>query len=144
MEHDGGRQDRDRNGGQRDGRGAPVQQEGEQHDGDDGHGLEQHLGDVVDRGLDEVGLAEQDVVGLDAVAAASRVSSASALLDLARQADRVDVGLLLDGDDDGGRAHVAGVAALGAGGEAHLGHLAQVNGPVARFGDDEIAQVVEA
>ena len=72
-----------------------------------------------------------------------RVSSARALSISLREAHRVDVGLLLDGDDDGGRAHVAGVAALGAGAEADLGHLAQVNGPIAGFGDDKIAEVLE-
>ena len=72
-----------------------------------------------------------------------RVSSARALSISLREAHRVDVGLLFDGDDDGGRAHVAGVAALGAGAEAHLGHLAQMDGPVAGFGDDEIAEVFE-
>ena len=70
MKDDGGRQDRDGNGGQRDRGGAPVEQEGEQHDGDHGHGFKEHLGDVVDRGLDEVGLAEKNIVGLDAVAGA--------------------------------------------------------------------------
>ena len=73
-----------------------------------------------------------------------RVSSARARLDLLRQAHRVDVGLLLDGDDDGGRTHVARIAALGAGAEAHLGHLAQMDGPVAGFGDDEIAAGLRA
>ena len=64
-------------------------------------------------------------------------------LDLLGEPHRVDVGLLFDGDDDGGRAHVAGVAALGAGAKAHLGHLPQVDRPVAGFGDDEIAEVFE-
>ena len=44
-----------------------VQQEGEQHDRHHHHGLEQHLLHVVDRGLDEVGLPEENVVGLDAL-----------------------------------------------------------------------------
>ena len=65
-------------------------------------------------------------------------------LDLLGEPHRVDVGLLFDGDDDGGRAHVAGIAALGAGAEADLGHLAQVNGPVAGFGDDQIAAGLRA
>ena len=39
--------------------------------------------------------------------------------------DRVGVGLLLDAEDDGRLAVEAGVAALGAGGEIDVGHLAQ-------------------
>ena len=43
---------------------AHSSQEQEQDDGDDDHRLHQHLFDVADRGLDEVGLPEQDFVGL--------------------------------------------------------------------------------
>ena len=67
MKDDGGDEDRNRDGGQRDRRRAPVEQEGEQHDRHHRDGFKQHLRDIVDRGLDEVGLAEENIVGLDAV-----------------------------------------------------------------------------
>ena len=117
MEDHRGGQDRDRNRGQRDRRRAPVQQEGEQDDRDHERRLEQHALHVADRGLDEVGLPEQDLIGLDARAAGSALSSAQRLLDLAGQRDGVDIRLLLDRDDDRGLAHVAGIAALDLGRE---------------------------
>ena len=48
------------NGGERNGRRAPVEQKQEQHDSDDDQRLDQNLLNVVDRHLDEVGLPEQD------------------------------------------------------------------------------------
>jgi hypothetical protein len=43
-----------------------LSRKSEEDDGDDGDGLHEHLQDVVDGGLDEGRLAEQDLVGLDA------------------------------------------------------------------------------
>ena len=56
----------------------------------------------------------------------------------------VGVGLLLDRDDHGGRAHVAGVAALDLGREVDLRDLPQQDGPSLDGGHDEVAQVLEA
>ena len=77
-------------------------------------GLAQHSQHIVDRGLDEVGLPEQDVGRGDALrqdvlrdslraASISRVSLSG-----------VGAGLLLHAEDDGGLARYAGVAALDA------------------------------
>ena len=56
---------------------------------------------------------------------------------------RVDVGLLLDGDDDRRRAHIAGLAALGTRTEAHLRDLAQMDGPIAGLATDQVPQIVQ-
>ena len=47
--------------------GEEVQQECEQHNGDDDAGFDENLFDVADRRLDEVGLAEHDLIGFDAL-----------------------------------------------------------------------------
>ena len=79
--------------------------------------------DVADRGLDEGRLPELDVGGRDARAAACAGCLPERASISARQRDRVGAGLLLDGDDDGGLALVARIAALDAGGEVHGRHL---------------------
>ena len=61
-----------------------------------------------------------------------------------RQRDGVDVGLLLDRDDDRRLAHVAGVAALDLGCELDRGDLMQIDRPLVDGRDDDVAQVVEA
>ena len=142
IEHDRGRQDRHRDRGQRDRRGPPVHQEQEQHDGDDRAGLEQDPLDIADRGLDEIGLAEDDLVGLHARRQRGR-DFLQRLLDLARQPDRIDVGLLLDRDDDGGLAHIAGVAALDLGRELDGGNLLQIDRPAIDLRHHHAAKVVQ-
>ena len=56
----------------------------------------------------------------------------------------IDVGLLLDRDDDGGLAHVAGFAALHLGRELDGSDLAQKHRPAIDLGDDHAAKVVQA
>ena len=65
LKHHGGGEDGNRNRRQRNDRGAPVEQEGEQNDGHDQGRFDQHALNVVDRGFDEIRLAEKDLVGLD-------------------------------------------------------------------------------
>ena len=96
--------------------GAHVQQEDEQHDRDHHGGLEQHALDVADRGLDEGRLPELDV-GRRHAGRQRLLNLAERGLDLAGQRDGVGARLLLDADDDGRLALVAGVAALDAGRE---------------------------
>ena len=142
VEDRGRGQDRDRDRGQRDHRGSPVQQKREQHDGDDEAGFHQDLFDVADRRLDEVGLAEHDLVGLDALRQRRR-DLLQRPLDLARQRDRIDVGLLLDRDDDGRLAHVAAFAALHLGRELDSGDLAQKHRPAIDLRHHHAAKVVQ-
>jgi hypothetical protein len=52
LEHENRDQDRDRDRGQRDDGRAPVHEEQDQDDGDDGCGFQQHDLDVADRGFD--------------------------------------------------------------------------------------------
>lgn len=62
MEHQRGNQQRDRQRGQGDEGGAHVEQEQQQHDGDDDRGIPQRLLHAADRCGDEIGLSEQDRV----------------------------------------------------------------------------------
>lgn len=55
----------------------------------------------------------------------------------------VDVRLFLDRDDDRRLAHVARVASLRLGGEAHLCDLAQIYGAAAGVSDDGIRQILQ-
>ena len=142
VEDRGRGQDRDRNRGERNHRGSPVQEKGEQHDGDDDAGFHQDLFDVADRRLDEVGLAEDDLVGLDALRKRRR-DLLQGPLDLAGQGDRIDVGLLLDRDDDGRLAHVTGFAALHLGRELDGRDLAQKHRPAIHLRHDDAAKVVQ-
>ena len=142
VEDDGGRQDRDGNGRQRDEGRAHIEQEQEQDDGDNRHGLEQDLLDVADRGFDEVRLPEDDVVDLDALRH-GLIELGDGALDLAGQLHGVDRRLLLDRDDDGGPAHEAGFATLQAGAVADLGDLMQIDRPAAFGADDDIAKILE-
>ena len=78
LEHQRRDDDRQRDRRQRDERRAEVQQEQEQHDHHQDRAVAQRLGDVADRGLDEVGLAEQH-------AAARLMPGGQALLQLGQR-----------------------------------------------------------
>ena len=72
-------------------------------------------------------------------------SSASACVDLLRQRHRVDIGLLLDRDDDGGLAHIAGVAALDLRAQSRRSPPgAAGSGRSLDGGNDDVAQVFQA
>ena len=72
-----------------------------------------------------------NLVGLDALRQRRR-DLLQRPLDLAGQPDRIDIGLLLDRDDDGRLAHVAGFAALHLGRELDRRDLAQKHRPAIR------------
>ncbi len=64
--------------------------------------------------------------------------------DRLREGNRVGRRLLLDADDHGGIAHVAGIAALDACRKVDLRDLAQQNAMTLAGGDHEVAQVLDA
>ncbi len=105
--------------------------------------FDQHALDVADRGFDEVRLPEQDLVGLDALRQRGG-DLLQRLFDLARQPHGVDVGLLLDRNDDRGCSHVAGIAALDLGGEFDGGDLPEVDRSAVDSRHHDVAQVLEA
>ena len=136
-------EDGNRYGGERDRRRSPVQEKGEEHDGHHDDRLEQHHLEIVNGRLDEVGLAEQDLIGFHPGREASR-RLLQALLDFACQDDRIDAGLLFHGDNDGWFPHVTRVSALELRRKLDLGDLAQVDRRVASRRHHQIAQVVQA
>ena len=66
------------------------------------------------------------------------------LRDLFRQLHRVDIELLLDRDDHGGLAHVAGVAPLDFWRKLDARHLPQQDRASLDGGDDDVAQIFQA
>ena len=143
LKHDHRDQDGDRDGRQRNERRAPVQQEQEQHHGHDDEGLDQDSQHVVDRDLDERRLPEQHVDGGD-VLRQDALQIAQRRLDLPGQLEGVGVGLFLNGEDHGGIAHVAGVAALHARRIVDRGDLAEPDGDALAIGDGQGFQVLQA
>ena len=73
-----------------------------------------------------------------------RVEAGNGVLKLPGQCDRVDIGLLLDRDDNGGLGHVAAVAAPDLGRVVDACHLPQIDRLALDLGDHDVAQVVEA
>ena len=109
VEHDHRRKQRQRDGGERDRCGAPVEKEHEQHDHDQAGTDQQRRAHVLDRGLDEVGRAEQRRMQRDALCIEQRLELLERCFGLSRHVERVAAVLL--GDDklhahdtlDGGR-----------------------------------------
>ena len=131
-----------RNRGQRDRRGAEIEQKQEQRDGNDGNGLLQHFTQVVDRSLDELRLPEHDLVGVDALGQIGP-QLGQHLLDVLGQPNGVYAGLFHQPHHHGGLAHVAAVAALHPGLKFHLGDLLQQDGAAVDVVDDQVSHAVE-
>ena len=106
-----GRGERQRHRRQRDGGGAQVRQKDQHDDDDEDAAVAQRLDDVVDRDLDEVGLAED--LAVDGHARRQFLLERVELAVEPRgQLDRVGAGLLLDADDDRRLAAARTFAAL--------------------------------
>jgi hypothetical protein len=88
-----------RNGGQRDQHGAQVAEEEEQHPGHEERGHQQLHLQVAERGLDEVGLAEEDLRRAHAGRQAA-LHVGQRRLQAPGQIDGVGRRLLLDAEDD--------------------------------------------
>ena len=110
--------------------------------GDHDRGLEQHALDVADRGLDEGRLPELDV-GRRHAGRQRLLDFAQRRFDPAGQRDGVGARLLLDADDDGGLALIAGVAALDAGRELDGRDLLEQDRLVVAVDDDRVGEVFE-
>ena len=135
-------EDGNRDRGERNGGGAPVEQEQEQHGGDDDEGLDQDPQHVVDRDLDEGGLPEQHVDGGD-VLREHALQVGERRLDLGGELEGVGIGLLLHGQDHGRLAHVAGIAALHARRIVDGRDLAETNGDALAVDDGQVLQVLQ-
>ena len=125
LEIEPGDDERERNGGEGDRRGAEVQQEQEQHDDDHDGAVPDGLLDVGDGGFDEVRLLEQ-LIDLHV----RRQRPADLLeggLNLAGKAHRIHAGLLLHREDDGRLAVHARIAAHHLFAKLHIGDIAQAH-----------------
>ena len=131
-----------RNGGKRHKRGAQVQQEDEQNHRHDDRCFQQHALHVVDRCLDERRLPELHV-GRGNPRRKRALNSLERRLDGAGERHRIGCGLLLNADDDGRLAIMAGIAALDARSEIDGGDLLQEDRLVVADHDDRIGQVLQ-
>ena len=132
-----------RNGRQRNERRAPVHQEQEQDHGDDDEGLDQNSQHIVDRDLDERSLPKQHVDGGDALRQ-DALEIAQGGLNLPGQLEGVGVGLFLNAKDDGGIAHVSGVAAFDTRRIVHRGDLTEPDCDPLAIGNSQGFQVLQA
>ena len=121
---------------------AHVHQEDDEHERDDDGRLDQRLLQAADRGLDEGRLPELDVRRRDA-GRQRLLDDLQRGFDLLGQRHRIGARLLLDRQDDGRLAAIAGVAALDARGKIDARDLAQQHRLALPIGDDGVAQVFE-
>ena len=141
LEIEPGHDERKGYGGQRDRRGAEVEQEEKKHDDDHDGAVPDRFLHVLDRRLDEIGLFEQLV---DFYVRRQRLADLrQRRLNLAREADGVDARLLLHGENHGGLAVHAGVAAHDLPAELHGGDIMQVHGDALAHHDDGVGNVFE-
>ena len=125
LEIEAGDNEGERDRGERDRGRAEIQQEKEQHDDHHDGTVADGLLDVGDGRLDEVGLLEQLEylhVGRQGLADVHERG-----LDLARERDRINSGLFLHGEDDGGLAVDPGVTAHDLLAESDLRHVVKVH-----------------
>ena len=142
-EHQRGHHQRQRNGHQRDDRGAHIQQEQEQHDRHQNGAIAQGFLDVAHRAFDEIGLLEQELRRFNALGQ-RLVQCGHGLLDGLGERHAVGARLLLHRQDHGRLALVAGVAALDGRGQPNLGHLVQQDGLRVLHTHHHVAQVLDA
>ena len=128
-------QQRQRDGEQGDG---PRPRAGEEEQGHRGHeqrAVAQRAGQVAHRELDEVGLPEQPRVELHA-GRQTGLHVVEHAIELARQRQRVDVGLPVDAEDDGGPPVARSVPAAERGADLDRGHVRDPDGAGAARPDD--------
>ena len=119
-----------------------FEQENEQDHGDDDRGLNEDSLDIADRGLDERGLPELDVRDGDP-SRHRTLQIPQCGFDLAGQYHGIRRRLLLDADNDGWLAVVAGVASLDARSEIDPRDLLQQNGLIVAAGNNGIAKILD-
>jgi hypothetical protein len=141
VKHQGRCQQRDRDGGERNQRGAHIQQEQEQHHRHQNGTVAQGLLHVTHRVLNEVGLLEEELGRFDACGQAF-FQLLHSTFNFAGQRHAVGAGLFLHRQNDGGLAVVATVAAFECWGDLHVGHLAEQNGLPILHAHDNVLEVL--
>ena len=137
------RRQRKRNRSQRDQGRARREQKRKQDDRHHDGPVAQRLGHVAGGGADEVGLAKQDL-GRSQPGRSARVELGQRSFDLLGQAQRVGTGLLLYAHHHRRGGVEAGVAALHAGGKAHVRDLLQQDRAPVAPGHRQALQVFDA
>ena len=132
--HDRGQQ-RQGDGDQRDGAGPHAGEKEQGHRDHQQRAVPQRAGQVAHRELDEVGLPEQPRVELHAGRQFGRDVVEHAV-ELARQGQRVDVGLPVDAEDDRGPRVARSVSAPERGADFDRGHVRDPDGAGAARADD--------
>ena len=134
-EPDDGSQQRQGNGEQGDGAGPQAGEKEQGHRDHEQGAVPQRTGQVAHCELDEVGLPEQARVELHA-GRQIRLNVVEHAVELARQGHRVDVGLPVDAEDDGGPPVARSVSAPERGADLDRGHVRNPDGTGAARPDD--------
>ena len=142
MKDDRGDQNRHRNRRQRDQGGPGIQEKHEEDDGNDDDGFKQNLLHIADRGFDEVGLPEEDLIGLDA-RRQGRADLPKGGLDLSSQFHSIDIRLLFYRDDNCGLTLITGVSTFQARREADFGNLSQDNWLTIDTSHDDVCEIFD-
>ena len=140
VKHRQGDGQRQRDGGQRDQRGAHIEQKQKQNQRHHDGAVAQRFGHIGHRGLNKVRLAERHLrrlhPGRQALAQAGQRG-----FDVGGEPGGIRLRLFLHADHHGGLAVVAGVAALGGGGKFDLRQLTQQHRLAIALGHRQVFQV---
>ena len=143
VKHQGCRQQRDRDGGERNKRGAYIQQEQEQHHRNEDGAVAQGLLHVAHRVLDEVGLLEEKLRCFYACRKAF-LQLLHGMFNFPGQRHAVSAGLLLHRQNDRRLAVVSAIAAFECRCDLYVSHLAEQDRLPILHAHHDVLQILQA